>query len=134
LHIDSLASALLDFPSGQSVITCSMQMVPYQRAHICGVSGRIEIEIPFNAPADRPCRIFVESGGKTRTEELPVCNQYTIQCDLFSRAVRGEGEVPTPLEDSIQNMAVLEAIFRSERENTWVEPNTGGQPPKPSLR
>jgi predicted dehydrogenase len=123
LRIDSLASALLDFPSGQSVITCSMQMAPYQRAHICGVSGRVEIEIPFNAPADRPCRIFVETGGTIRTEELPVCNQYAIQCDLFSQAVRGAGEVPTPLEDSIRNMAVLEAIFRSERENTWVKPS-----------
>jgi predicted dehydrogenase len=122
LRIDSLASALLDFPSGQSVFTCSMQMVPYQRVQICGARGRVEIEIPFNAPKDRPSRLFIGTAAGIRTEELPVCDQYAIQCDLFSEAVRGAGEVPTPLEDSIRNMAVIEAIFRSERENTWVKP------------
>jgi predicted dehydrogenase len=123
LRIDSLASALLDFPSGQSAFTVSMQMAPYQRVHICGASGRVEIEIPFNAPSERPCRLFVQTGAGIRTEELPVCDQYAIQCDLFSRAVHGEGEVPTPLEDSLRNMAVLDAIFRSERENAWVKPS-----------
>jgi predicted dehydrogenase len=123
LRIDSLASALLDFPSGQSAFTVSMQMAPYQRVHICGASGRVEIEIPFNAPSERPCRLFVQTGAGIRTEELPICDQYAIQCDLFSRAVHGQGEVPTPLEDSIRNMAVLDAIFRSERENAWVKPS-----------
>ncbi len=92
--IDSLASALLDFPSGQSVFTCSMQMYPFQRVQIIGARGRIEIEIPFNAPPDRACRIFIGTGAGLRTEELPICDQYTIQGDLFSKAVRGEGDVP----------------------------------------
>ncbi len=120
-RIDSLASALLDFPSGQSLFTCSMQMFPYQRVQIVGDRGRIEIEIPFNAPPDRHARIFVNTGAGVRTEDLPVCDQYTIQGDLFSKAVRGQGEVPTPLEDSIRNMAVLEAVFQSERERGWVQ-------------
>jgi predicted dehydrogenase len=120
LRIDSLASALLDFPSGQSLFACSMQMAPYQRVQIIGDRGRIEIEIPFNAPPDRPCRIFIDARAGLRTEELPVCDQYAIQGDLFSKAVRGEGGVPTPLEDSIRNMAVLEAIFQSERDGRWV--------------
>jgi predicted dehydrogenase len=122
MKIDSLASALLDFPSGQSVFTCSMQMYPYQRVQIIGARGRIEIEIPFNAPLDRPTRIFIDGAAGLRTEEF-AANQYTIQGDLFSKAVRGEGEVPTPLEDSIRNMAVIEAIFKSEREGRWVEPS-----------
>jgi len=32
------------------------------------------------------------------------------------------GDVPTPLEDAIRNMAVIEALFQSARENTWVRP------------
>jgi len=118
--IDSLASVLMDFSSGQSLFTCSMQMFPHQRVQIIGDQGRIEIEIPFNAPPDRPTRIFVHTGAGLRSEEFPICDQYAIQGDLFSKAVRGHGEVPTPLEDSIRNMAVLEAIFRSEREGGWV--------------
>jgi predicted dehydrogenase len=120
---DRLASAVLDFPSGQSVFTCSLQMTPYQRVQIVGERGRVEIEIPFNPMPDRPTRLFVATGAGIRTEEIAPCDQYTIQGDLFSKAVRGESEVPTPLEDSIRNMAVLEAIFESERRNGWVSPS-----------
>jgi len=90
----------------------------------------VQIEIPFNAPPDRPCRLRVDSGadlfgGGARTEEFPVCDQYTIQGDLFSKAVREGGDVPTPLEDSIKNMAVIEALYRSAKENTWIRPEAG---------
>jgi predicted dehydrogenase len=122
MHTDRLSSALLDFPSGQAVFTCSTQMVPYQRMQILGSRGRIEVEIPVNAPPDKPSRIWVDSGS-LRTEEFPVIDQYTIQGDLFSKAVREGGEPPTPLEDSIRNMAVIEALFRSAREDRWVSPN-----------
>ena len=121
---DRLSSAILDFPAGQCVFTCSMQLVPYQRVQIFGTKGRVEVEIPFNAPPDRPCRIFVDNGadvfgGGIKTEEFPICDQYTIQGDAFSRAILEGGEVPTPLEDSIGNMQVIEALFRSARENYW---------------
>jgi predicted dehydrogenase len=130
MAIDRLSSAALEFPSGQAVFTCCMQMVPYQRAHVFGTRGRIEVEIPFNAPTDRPCRLRVDSGadlfgGGARTEEFPICDQYSIQGDLFSKAVRDGCDVPTPLEDSIRNMAVIEALYRSAQENRWVRPDIG---------
>jgi predicted dehydrogenase len=78
-----------------------------------GTKGRIEMEIPFNAPPDKTTRIFVEIAGAIRTEEFEVCDQYTLQGDEFSRAVRGMGEVPTPLEDSLGNMKVIEAITKA---------------------
>jgi predicted dehydrogenase len=104
--VDRLTSGLLQFERGHAVFTCGTQVVPYQRVHLFGTTGRIEIEIPFNAPPDRPCRIFVEQDGGLRTEELPVVDQYTIQAELFSKA-----EPPTPLEDSLANMQVIEAMF-----------------------
>jgi predicted dehydrogenase len=127
MRTDRLASALLDFPSGQAVFTCSTQLAPYQRAQLLGVKGRIEVQIPVNTPPDRVSRIWIDSGtdlfgSSARLEEFPPCDQYTIQGDLFSMAVRGEGDVPTPLEDSIRNMAVIEALFRSARDNAWVTP------------
>jgi predicted dehydrogenase len=89
-----------------------------------GTRGRIQIEIPFNAPPDRPTRLFVDNGddlfgGGRRQEEFPVCDQYTIQGDLFSRAIREGGEVPTPLEDSVRNMKVIEAIVESHGTGRW---------------
>jgi len=126
-EIDRLTSAILDFPSGQAVFTCSTQIVAYQRTHIFGARGRIEIEIPFNAPADRPCRIFIDDGSDIfgagiEITESETCNQYTIQGDLFSRAIRENTQTPIPLEDAVKNMAVIEAIFNSTLSQNWETP------------
>jgi predicted dehydrogenase len=125
--VDRLASVMMDFPTGQASFTCSTQMVNYQRMQFLGTKGRIEIEIPFNAPNDRPCRIFVDDGrdvfgGGVSVESIPTCDQYTIQGDAFSRALRGDGEVPVSIEDAIQNVAVIEAIFRSAETGRWERP------------
>jgi predicted dehydrogenase len=120
---DRLASAILEFPSGQSIFTCSTQTAYFQRMHFLGTSGRVEIEIPWNAPNDRPCRIFIgDVMGAPKVEEFPVVDQYTIQGDEFSRAVREEREVPVPLEDAIKNMAVIEAIFKAADSGRWETP------------
>ena len=115
--IDRLASVLLGFPEAYCALTCGTQMVPYQRIQVFGTNGRVEIEIPFNAPPDQKCRIFVQTGSdpSVRVEEFDICDQYTIQADRFSRAVLNAGEVDTPLEDSLRNIAVIEAIFEAAR-------------------
>ena len=125
MRIDHLTSAILDFPKGQCIFTCSTQLVPYQRIHFIGTHGRIEIEVPFNAPPDRPTRLFIDMsgdlfGGGITTEIFPVCDQYTQQSDAFSNAVLEDTEVPVPVEDSIKNMAVIEAIFNSASSGQWV--------------
>src|SRR5262245_11861837 len=131
---DRLTSFIMDFESGDvaspnpwrghSIGTCSTQAAPYQRVQIVGTAGRIEIEIPFNAPQDRPCRIFVDDGssllGKgVEVVEFPVCNQYTIQGDLFSLAILEGAEQAVSLEDSIDNMSVIEAVLRSANTGAW---------------
>ena len=125
--VDRLASVILDFPAGQCVFTCSTQLVPYQRMQFLGTKGRIEIEIPFNAPNDRPCRIFIDDGrdvfgGGVSTETFPTCDQYTIQGDVFSRAIRGDGDVPVSIEDALGNLAVIEAVFLSAETGRWQKP------------
>ena len=126
MKIDRLTSAILDYPSGQASFLCSTQMVGYQRAHFFGTEGRLEIEIPFNAPNDRPCRVFLDGGdpfgGNLQTIEFETCDQYTIQGDRFSKAILEDSEVPTPLEDALKNMRVIEAIFRSAETGRWEEP------------
>jgi predicted dehydrogenase len=127
MRVDRLASAILDFPGGQSIFTCSTQLVPYQRIHFLGTHGRIELEIPFNAFPDRPTRLVIDSsgdllGGGITTETFPACDQYTLQGEAFAKAVREDTEVPVPLEDSIGNMAVIEALFNSARSGQWESP------------
>jgi predicted dehydrogenase len=124
MRTDRLTSAILDFPGGQSIFTCSTQLVPYQRIQFLGSKGRIELEIPVNAPNDQPTRLLIDSGsdlfgGGIATETFPVCDQYTLQGDAFSNAILGGTEVPVPIEDAIRNMAVIEAIFRSGDSGKW---------------
>jgi predicted dehydrogenase len=118
---DTLTTAVLDFPNGHSTFTCSTRLAPYQRMIFHGAEGRIEVLIPFNAPNDQPTQILLDD----ETIEFPICDQYEIQGTLFSRAIRGHREQAIPLEDSINNMKVIDAIFRSAETNQWEGPQKG---------
>lgn len=123
---DRLSSAVLDFSPGQAIFTCSTQLVPFQRMQILGTRGRIDVEIPYNIPPDRPSRIFIDDGKElggrgARVEEFPAVDQYTIQGDEFSRAVQENSEVPVPLEDALRNMQTIDAVLRSGATGNWEE-------------
>ena len=131
LRIDSLVSALMRFPSGQATFACGGQLVPFQRVQLFGERGRIDVEIPFNAPPDRACRIFVDDGSKLGGAsavaiEVPASDQYTVQADAFSEAIRGVGSVPVSLETAVGNMAVIDALFRSAEAELWQPVDRGG--------
>ncbi len=126
--VDELTSGVLRFPAGRASFTCGGALVAYQRMHVFGTEGRIEVEVSFNAPNDRPCRIVVDDGRDlhgTGAEviEFAVVDQFTLQADRFSEAIRGRGSVPVSLEDSIANMAVIDALFRSEKSGRWETPD-----------
>ncbi len=122
--VDYMASMILDFGGRHAVGTCSTQLAHAQRITIAGTRGRVEVEIPFNAPPDRPCRIFVEDSPPGATPdrsivEFETCDQYTIQGDTFSKAILDRAPAPYPLEDSVKNMRVIDAWFRSGSSGSW---------------
>jgi predicted dehydrogenase len=124
MKVDRLTSAILDFAPGQAVFTCSTQLVPFQRMQIMGTRRRIEIEIPYNIPPDRPSRILVDDGSElagrsARVEKIPTCDQYTVQGDLFSKAIQEGGDVPVSLENAHANMSVIDAVFRAGKSGRW---------------
>jgi predicted dehydrogenase len=125
--VDVLTSAILEYPSGHAVFTCSMQLQQQQSMRFYGTKGSIEPEIPFNAAPGGTSRISIDDGrdlvgGRAVVEEFAACDQYTLQGDWFARAVRGSGNVPTPLEDSVKNMAVIDAVTRSAETGKWEKP------------
>jgi predicted dehydrogenase len=127
MKTDRLTGALLDFPQGQASFICSTQLVPYQRMQILGTKGRIEVQIPFNAPPDKPCRIFVDDNSalgdaSAVAETFDVCDQYTLQGDVFSEHIRGGEPLEFPLEDAVKNMRVIDAVFRSAKTRAWEQP------------
>ncbi len=122
--VDRLASALLRFRDGQATFSVGGQLVHWQRLQCLGTRGRIEVEIPFSPRADRPARLLVDDGRDVigsgiEVIELPGVDQFTLQADRFSAAVRGLGEVPVSLEDAVANMTVIDAIFRSAETRRW---------------
>ena len=125
MKTDRLTSAILEFPGGRATFTCSTQVAYNQRFSILGTTGKIEIERPLNPPTDEPTRILIDdnpsdpTGSGVAAETFAACDQFTIQGDLFSRAVREGGEVAVPLEDSVRNMRVIDAIFRSGESGRW---------------
>jgi predicted dehydrogenase len=122
--VDRQTSIVLDFNGRHAIGTCSTQLQYYQRIQILGTRGRAEIEIPFNAPIDRPCRIAVDHmgdvhGAGVEMIAFDVCNQFTIQAEEFSRAILENRPQPAPLEDAVSNMACIDAIFRSSHSGRW---------------
>jgi predicted dehydrogenase len=118
MGIDTLTSGVLEFAGGgQASFACSTRAENYQRVHIIGTEGRIEIEIPFNIPPDRETRIFLTRGGEpptapnTETLLFPASNQYTIQAELFAQAIIDGAEYPLPISDAVGNMRVIEAVL-----------------------
>ena len=124
MKTDRLTSAILEFDEGQASFTCSTQLVPYQRMQVFGTKGRIEVEIPFNAPTDRPCRIFVDDGSAAPstssavTETFETMDQYTAQGDDFSMAVRTGEPLEFPLENAVRGMKILDALVPLGRKRT----------------
>jgi predicted dehydrogenase len=125
LRVDRTTSGLVDFGGGRHLdFTVATQCVPYQRVQLCGTTGRIEIQIPFNAPANGATRILVDDGSAldgsgVTVEILPPCDQYGLEADAFSRAVRGEIPLPYGLDDALVNMRTIDALFRSEKSARW---------------
>jgi predicted dehydrogenase len=123
---DTLASAILEYPSGHCIFTCSTQIVPNQTMQFLGTTGRIDLPIPFNAISGETSHIRIDAGTDLKgsgitVEEFPACDQYTLQGDDFARAIFESGQPPVPLEDSLKNMKVIDAVFRAGESGKWQD-------------
>ncbi|MGI9485241.1 MAG: Gfo/Idh/MocA family protein [Geminicoccaceae bacterium] len=123
---DRLVSAILHFSEGQAQFVCSTQLVPQQRLLILGTEGRIELDIPFTPLENQTSRLLIDDGshrGFLAKEEITFegINQYTLQGDHFAQVVRGNAALDFPIKDSVRNMAVIDALYRSGESGGWEE-------------
>jgi predicted dehydrogenase len=126
--VDILASALLEFPDGQAVFSCGMQLSPSQQVALMGTKGRISFDVPWSPYTDRATRLIIDRSEQleepmVETVAFEPCNQYTLLVEGFGRAIREGGAAPLPLEDSVKNMAVLDALARSAVTGKWETPS-----------
>ncbi|OLL31020.1 NAD-binding protein [Burkholderia sp. SRS-W-2-2016] len=127
--VDRLGSVLMDFDGVQASFFYSTQTQPYQRMQFHGNKGRIEVEIPFNAPNDRPSRLLLsersDEGVLTeRWLEIPTCDQYGVAAATFADAILSGTPQANSLEDARANMRVIDAVFRSGRSGAWEKITT----------
>lgn len=122
---DRLSSVMMKFPSAQVVFSVSTQLTNHQRMTFMGDKQNLEVKIPFNAPKDQATQLTLNPGDilNNNNEDifLEVCDQYSLQAEAFSKAVKHDTAVPVSLEDALANTRVLEAIFKSVAEGRWVD-------------
>ncbi|TAM03372.1 MAG: Gfo/Idh/MocA family oxidoreductase [Paraburkholderia sp.] len=124
-EVDRLGSVMMDFDGVQASFFYSTQIHPYQRMQFHGTAGRIEVEIPFNAPNDQPTRLLVSERTSARAiddrwVELPACDQYGVAAAVFAQAILSGGPQAIPLDDACANMRVIDAVFQSAQLGGWV--------------
>lgn len=124
---DRLTSGLLAFPEGrQLAFTCSTQLSLTQKVTVLGTRGRLEIPIPFNAPADQQTVLIFDdgrdlAGGGRQEIVIEPVDQYREQVDAFAEAVLSGTPLETGLDDAIANMKAIDALFRSATSGRWED-------------
>jgi predicted dehydrogenase len=120
---DRLASVIADFGDGRQLsFVCGTQTSGRQSVEAFGPEGSLEIVIPFNAPPNEKTALVVGNSfdrSLNRREILPEIDQYTAEAEDFALAVLGQSEARYGVEDAIQQMRILDAIFRSEKSGGW---------------
>jgi predicted dehydrogenase len=120
-NIDQQATGVLSFSSGTASFTCSTQMAPNQRAHIMGSEGHIDIEMPFSPNPAQPANIWLLNANGRQLLQSDVADQYIMQADAFANAILTKSDVPTSITDAVNNMKVIQAIFKSGSLKQWVD-------------
>jgi predicted dehydrogenase len=111
-QVDRAMTAELRFPEGHTGrVRCSMWSSDLLQlsAKVVGERGEMRVLTPV-APFRR---LSVRSADGKRIERFPPRTSYAYQLDAFAAAVlRGEPVKTTP-EDAIENMTVVDAIYRA---------------------
>lgn len=114
-EVDIHATVTLEFEEGHAIFFSSIQLFENQQVKLFGTEGSIEFEIPFNPPPNKHVKIWWMKENLKREIEFEPCNQYTLQTDIFSRAILENQDLPVSLEDAVKNMTVIDAIKESAR-------------------
>ncbi|MGE0503590.1 MAG: Gfo/Idh/MocA family protein [Rhizobiaceae bacterium] len=120
---DIYSSTKADFGDFHLTFYCSTQMALRQFMVFHGDKGFIEVHAPFNAGIYDHHRIELHNQGHTEATvfRFPGTSQYRLEVEAFAKAAKGENVPVFPLEDSVKNQKVIDAILRAGGHEGWEE-------------
>ncbi len=109
-EVDMTFWGAMRFPEERCAFFCSsFELAPEQSYTVKGTRGSVYVPNAYLPPY--PTHIVVNG----ETIEVGSRNQYTLEVECFSRAILTSSDIPYPIEDTLKNMAVLDALARSSR-------------------
>ncbi len=119
--VDMSLAGTLEYPNGVlGVIDCSFQVgtAMQQRLAISGTEGLISVSRPFSRGPEEETSIVVDKADNVSEAEqikVPGANHYQLMVEHFADAVLNDTELSYPLQESMANMRVLEALIEAGR-------------------
>jgi predicted dehydrogenase len=113
-QVDRAMTAEVRFPAGHTGrLRCSMWSTDLLRISVRVVGDRGELRVVNPVLPQIFHRFTVRSEGRKRVERFPRRATYDYQLDAFAAAVLRGGPVKTGPHDAIENMTVIDAIYRA---------------------
>jgi predicted dehydrogenase len=118
---DTLA-AMVTFETGTNLMISAILATPFEgRFAVYGTRGWIEIRDKSHPENPTGWTMTRQIGGKEREfVDYPAGSGVRANLEAFAAAALGEGTYPMPQQQMIDNIAALEAIFKSAKTNAIV--------------
>src|SRR6266566_3834691 len=112
-EVERSTNAVLDFDNGGfGLIDSSFELPTRQVAEIIGETGTITIPVPWT-PGNVHTEVIVALEGQTIHQRVSAVDQYRLEVEHFGACVRSGAQPSLSLEESIENLATIEAIYQS---------------------
>lgn len=111
--VDMATNAVLDYGEGRfGLIDSSIELPSRQIVEIIGETGIITIPVPF-LPGNMEAIVFLTRNGQMSEQKFERVDQYRLEVEHFVDCIRTEREPLKLLSETLENMATIEAIYRS---------------------
>ena len=121
--VDNMAHLIMSFEDGASAsVIVSTKSQRSQSVTIEGSQGRIVLTHPFYCDEndERLIRLETDDADQEITFAGDI-NHYQLMVEAFVSSVHKDVQVPLSLDDSIANMAVIDAAFASMQSHQWAK-------------
>lgn len=121
--VDEFFMGQMSFPCGAlAQFDCSFRLPSYTYIEIRGDKGTIHIPLPFNPSSTSS--VTLHKQGKTKNFSFRAPHLYLGEIEDMNDAVLGKKPPLITLEDSLENIKTLNALYQSARQRQPVQLNS----------